>query len=70
VDYGRANLLKVVGDEPSTWCHNEPPISYTYIQVEKNITACHLAALLATDEACHIMQLHSSREKQHHLPAT
>lgn len=32
VEYGRANLLKVVGDEPSPWCHQEPPISYTYIQ--------------------------------------
>jgi hypothetical protein len=33
VEYGRANLLKVLGDEPSPWCQNEPPISYTYIQV-------------------------------------
>ena len=33
VEYGRANLLKVLGDEPSSWCQKEPPISYTYIQV-------------------------------------
>ena len=33
VEYGRANLLKVVGDEPSPWCNDELPISYSYIQV-------------------------------------
>lgn len=32
VEYGRAELLKVVGDPPSPWCHDEPPIAYTYIQ--------------------------------------
>jgi len=32
VEYGRAELLKVVGDTPSPWCHNEPPIAYSYIQ--------------------------------------
>jgi phosphatidylinositol glycan class V len=33
VEYGRRELLKVVGDTPSPWCHNEPPIAYSYIQV-------------------------------------
>ena len=33
VEYGRAELLKVVGDTPSPWCHQEPPLAYTYIQV-------------------------------------
>jgi phosphatidylinositol glycan class V len=32
LDYGRANLLKVVGDAPSPWCEYEVPISYGYIQ--------------------------------------
>jgi len=32
VQYGRSNLLKVVGDDPSPWCHNEPPLAYPYIQ--------------------------------------
>ena len=32
VDYGRKNLLKVVGDEPSEWCQYEPPMAYSYIQ--------------------------------------
>jgi len=32
VDYGRNNLLKVVGDEPSEWCQYEPPMAYSYIQ--------------------------------------
>ena len=32
VDYGRSNLLKVVGDEPSEWCQYEPPTAYSYIQ--------------------------------------
>ena len=31
-DYGRKNLLKVVGDEPSEWCQYEPPVAYSYIQ--------------------------------------
>ena len=31
--YARSNLLKLVGDEPSSWCNNDPPISYSYIQV-------------------------------------
>jgi len=30
--YARSNLLKLVGDEPSSWCNNDPPISYSYIQ--------------------------------------
>ena len=33
MEYGRRELLKVVGDNPSPWCLNEPPIAYTYIQV-------------------------------------
>jgi len=32
VDYGRENLYKVVGDEPSEWCQYEPPVAYSYIQ--------------------------------------
>merc|ERR1711974_512110 len=32
VDYGRRELLKVAGDTPSPWCHNEPPLAYSYIQ--------------------------------------
>lgn len=32
VEYGRTELLKVVGDPPSPWCHEEPPIAYMYIQ--------------------------------------
>lgn len=32
IDYGRENLLKVVGDDPSDWCQYEPPIAYGYIQ--------------------------------------
>jgi len=32
VDYGRSNLLKVVGDDPSEWCEYEPPMAYSYIQ--------------------------------------
>jgi len=31
-DYGRANLLKILGDEPSSWCKNDPPLSYPYVQ--------------------------------------
>jgi len=32
VEYGRSNLLKVVGDDPSAWCQDEPPMAYGYIQ--------------------------------------
>lgn len=32
ISYGRNNLLKVVGDDPSPWCDDEIPISYSYIQ--------------------------------------
>jgi len=32
VQYGRSNLLKVVGDDPSPWCDGQPPIAYSYIQ--------------------------------------
>lgn len=32
VAYGRSNLLKLVGDDPSPWCQYEPPIAYGYIQ--------------------------------------
>ena len=32
IDYGRKNLLKVVGDDPSDWCLYEPPMAYGYIQ--------------------------------------
>lgn len=32
IEYGRTQLLKVVGDPPSPWCHQEPPMAYTYIQ--------------------------------------
>ena len=32
VEYGRANLLKVVGDDPSEWCEYERPLAYGYIQ--------------------------------------
>ena len=32
VDYGRNNLLKVIGDDPSEWCEYEPPMAYSYIQ--------------------------------------
>jgi len=32
VEYGRANLLKVLGDDPSPWCSDEPPVAYFYIQ--------------------------------------
>ena len=32
VEYGRSNLLKVVGDDPSPWCEYEPPMAYGYIQ--------------------------------------
>ena len=31
-DYGRKNLLKVVGDDPSEWCQYEQPMAYSYIQ--------------------------------------
>ena len=31
-DYGRKNLLKVVGDNPSEWCQYEQPMAYSYIQ--------------------------------------
>ena len=24
--------MKVAGDTPSPWCHNEPPLAYSYIQ--------------------------------------
>lgn len=24
--------MQVVGDTPSPWCHNEPPLAYSYIQ--------------------------------------
>jgi len=32
IQYGRDNLLKVVGDSPSPWCHYDPPMAYSYIQ--------------------------------------
>jgi len=32
VDYGRSNLLKVAGDPPSSWCNDDPPLSYSYVQ--------------------------------------
>jgi len=32
VDYGRNNLMKVVGDDPSSWCKEEPPVSYWFVQ--------------------------------------
>jgi len=32
LEYGRASLLKMVGDEPSGWCGEDPPIAYTYLQ--------------------------------------
>merc|ERR1711953_158862 len=32
IDYGRKNLLKVVGDNPSEWCQYEQPMAYSYIQ--------------------------------------
>ena len=39
VAYGRENLLKVVGDDPSEWCQYEPPIAYGYIQkVNRTLT--------------------------------
>ena len=36
VEYGRSNLLKVVGDDPSPWCEYEPPMAYGYIQKVNN----------------------------------
>ena len=30
--------MQVVGDTPSPWCHNEPPLAYSYIQKVKYIT--------------------------------
>ena len=30
--------MKVAGDTPSPWCHNEPPLAYSYIQ--KAILIC------------------------------
>jgi len=32
IQYGRDNLLKVVGDDPSDWCQYEPPVAYGYVQ--------------------------------------
>jgi len=32
VEHGRSELLKVVGDTPSPWCHEDPPLAYSYIQ--------------------------------------
>ena len=32
LEYGRASLLKMVGDEPSGWCGEDPPVAYTYVQ--------------------------------------
>eukprot|EP00088_Acartia_fossae_P027859 TRINITY_DN2861_c0_g1_i4.p1 TRINITY_DN2861_c0_g1~~TRINITY_DN2861_c0_g1_i4.p1 ORF type:complete len:517 (+),score=46.70 TRINITY_DN2861_c0_g1_i4:40-1590(+) len=32
VNYGRSNLLKILGDDPSEWCSHDPPIAYFYIQ--------------------------------------
>jgi len=32
IEYGRANLLKILGDDPSPWCSDEPPVAYFYIQ--------------------------------------
>ena len=39
VQYGRDNLLKVVGDDPSEWCEYEPPMAYGYIQKVGALTA-------------------------------
>ena len=33
IQYGRDNLLKVVGDDPSDWCQYEPPVAYGYVQM-------------------------------------
>ena len=29
---GKCFIMKVAGDTPSPWCHNEPPLAYSYIQ--------------------------------------
>ena len=56
IEYGRSNLLKVVGDDPSPWCKNDPPLSYSYVQV--NAKLLHMYSTFYYEIILYLLNLH------------